>query len=457
MKILILGVGEVGYNIAKHLTSSENQITVVDHNEDRLNAISDLLDVRPIFGHASYPDVLEKARAEEADILIAVTNSDEVNIVACEVCHSLFDVEVKIARIKNTNYLENKYKSTLYQPQNLSVDFIISPELEVAKFVSRSLQIPGTTLALDLTDNIKLLGVRCLESSPITNTPLHLLKGIFPQLSIVVVAIQRCDQTIIPSPQDALLPNDTAYFILVDEQITPAMEAFGYTGHRRQKIMIAGSGRVGLTLAQEIERNQPDVQLVLLEKDRQRSENASRLLTSATVLHGDVLNDEILQEAGTDSCDAFVSTTADDHVNILAALLAKDHGARRTLALLEVVRNTQFYMRLGVDSLINQNAITVASALKAIRQHKIRSLYTIENGVELVEAYISESSQIVGMSVRDVFIAGQVFIAILQRQHEIFIRPKNLIITAHDHLIFAASQSVIPKLEKLVSGRSLYS
>lgn len=164
-----------------------------------------------------------------------------------------------------------------------------------------------------------------------------------------------------------------------------------------------------------------------------------------------------MQEAGTDSCDAFVSTTADDHVNILAALLAKDHGARRTLALLEVVRNTQFYMRLGVDSLINQNAITVASALKAIRQHKIRSLYTIENGVELVEAYISESSQIVGMSVRDVFIAGQVFIAILQRQHEIFIRPKNLIITAHDHLIFAASQSVIPKLEKLVSGRSLYS
>lgn len=456
MKVLILGVGEVGYNIAKHLVSPDNQITVVDHDEDRLNSVSDRLDVKPIFGHASYPAVLEKARAAEANILIAATNSDEVNIVACEVCHSLFDVEVKIARIKNQKYLDDRYKSTLYQPQNLSVDHIISPELEVAKFISRSLQIPGTTLALDLMENIKLLGVRCLESAPLTNAPLHLLKGIFPHLSIAIVALQRGDQTIVPGSQDLILANDIVYFALIEEQINAAMEAFGYAERRRQRIMIAGGGRVGLTLAQEIEHSQPDVQLVLLEKDRQRSENASRLLAKATVLNGDILDAEILQEARTDTCDAFVSTTADDHVNILASLLAKKHGAKRTLALLELVRNTQFYTQLGVDSLINQNTITVASALKAIRQHRIRSLYTVENGVELVEAYVGESSQIVGMSVQELFIAGQVFVAILQRQQEVFIRPKNVIINAHDHLIFAATQSVIPKLEKLVSGRSFY-
>lgn len=457
MNILLLGIGEVGCNIAKHLVSPDNQVTVVDVDEERLTTLSDLLDVRPVCGHASFPEVLEQAGAAEADILIASTNVDEVNMVACEVCHSLFEVDVKVARIKNQSYLSSKYRNTLFQPQNLCVDHIISPELEIARYIAQSLQVPGSSMALDLSDNMKLLGVRCLEASPLANAPLSLIKGLCPQLSLVVVALQRNDQLMIPSGKDLILAQDRVYLITTNDQIDAAMEAFGYVGHQRQRITLSGCGRVGLTLAQEIEQYQPDVQLTIIEKDRARSEAASRQLKQASVIHGDVLDAGILQESGISSCDVFVATTHDDHINVLSSLLAKHGQAKRVISLLEVMRNTQFYTQLGIDSLVNQNAVTVSSVLKAIRQHRLRSLYTIENGVEVVEAYVSDSSQMVGMSVQDIVIAGQVCVAGLQREGDIWLRPKNAIICAKDRLILAAVPSVIPKLERLVSGRFFYS
>lgn len=456
MNILILGIGEVGYNIAKHLVSPDNQVTVVDLNEERLTTLSDLLDVRPICGHASFPEILEQAGAAEADILIAATNVDEVNIVACEVCHSLFDVGIKIARIKNQSYLSPQYQPTLFQPQNISVDHIISPELEIARYIAQSLQVPGSSMALDLADNLKLLSVRCLEAAPLANAPLSLINGICPRLSMVVAALQRHDQLIIPEGHDTILANDKAYVMTTNEQINDVMEAFGYTEHQKQSVMLAGCGRVGLTLAQELEQHQPDIHLTIIEKDRVRSEAASRILKQTSVIHGDVLDTEILQEAGISSCDAFVATTHDDHINILSSLLAKQGQAKRVIALLEVMRNTQFYTQLGIDSLVNQNAVTVSSVLKAIRQHRLRSLYSIENGVEILEAYVSDASQIVGMAVRDIAIAGQVCVAVLQRDDELWIRPQNAVVCAKDRLILAAIPSVIAKLEKLISGRSFY-
>lgn len=456
MNILILGIGEVGFNIAKRLMAPDNHITIVDRDEGKLNAISDLLDIRPVYGHASYPEVLEQAGAAEADILIAATNSDEVNVVACEVCHSLFDIGVKIARIKNQNYLLDKYKTTLFQPQNLSVDHIISPELEIAKYIERSLQVSGTLLALDLAEGIKLLGVRCLEAAPLSNAPLSLFKGICPQLAMAVVAIQRDEKTNVPLSKDIVLANDVVYFILEEKHVSLAMEAFGYPAREQKNIIVAGAGPVGLTLAQEIEALQPNARLVVIEKDRLRSEAASRGLTRTAVIHGDTLDEEILQEAGISSCDAFIATTRDDHVNVLSALLAKHHGAQRAVSLLEVMRNTTFYTHLGIDALVNQNAVTVSSVLKAIRQHRLRSLYSIDNNVEILEAFVNESSQIVGMNVQELIIPGQVFIAVLNRNKQSYIRPKQMNIMANDHLIFVATQSAGAKLEKLVSGRTFY-
>lgn len=456
MKIIILGIGQVGYNIAKHLISPENQVTIVDHDETRLNAVSDLLDVQPILGHASYPDILEQAGATQADILIAATNIDEVNMVACEIVHSLFEVDTKIARIKQQNYLTEKYKLTLFQPKNLSIDFIISPEIEIAKSISRSIQINGASNVIDLLDTIKLLSVHCLDSAPLINTPLRFLSGLYPSLSITIAAIQRDDQTFIPNANDLILPNDQVHFIIPASQTSEAMAAFGYPEQIRQRVTIVGCGNIGRTLAQEIEQTQPMIQLQIIERNPRCSEVGSRLLKNTEILSGNALNTDILQEAEIQNCDTFISVTNDDNTNILASLLAKNHGAKRVISLLNNTRNSKFVTSLGVDSIVNQNTITVSTVLKAIRQHKIRSLYTIENGIEVIEAYINESSNIVGLSVEDILISGQVFIAVLKRDHEIYIQPEKFIISSHDHLIFVATKSTIHKIEKLVSGRSLY-
>lgn len=457
MKVLILGVGQVGYNIAKHMISPENHVTVVDHDENKLNMVSNNLDVQPILGHASFPDVLEKAGAREADLLIAATNLDEVNMIACEIVHSLFNIEMKIARVRQQKYLDPKYKSLLFQPKNLSIDFIISPEVEIAKSINRSIQLGSASTVIDVWGDVaKLLSVRCMEFSPIVNTPLRLLPSLFPSLEISVVALQRQNGTIIPSKNDIILANDQVYFIIPSEQVFEAMNAFGYTEQSHRQVTIVGCGNIGRTLAQEIELSQPDVQIKIIEKGLGNSEIGTRILKNSEVLIGDALNVEILEEAGIRDCDTFISVTNDDNTNIVSSLLAKNNGAKRVISLLNNMANSQFVQSLGVDSIINPNAITVSTILKAVRQHRMRSLYTIDGGIEVVEAEISETSNIVGLSIDDVIIQGQVFVAALKREDQLFVYPESFTICTGDRLIIVVKKDTVHKIEKILSGRSFY-
>ncbi|GHS93220.1 Trk system potassium transport protein TrkA [Alphaproteobacteria bacterium] len=453
MRILILGAGRVGSTLAAHLISPENHITLVDKDEVQLNRIGNTLDVQPILGNASHPDVLEKAGAAQADIFIAVTDVDEINMIACEIVHALFDIDLKIARIRQQSYLLDPYRATLFQPQNLSIDFVISPEAEVARAMSRSIQIQGTATVIDVFDTLKLLSIRCLNFFPLVNTPLRLFPGLYPSLDIVLLAIQRSDQTFIPGANDTLIPDDWIHFLVPQHQISEAMAAFGYGDLVRRNVMLAGCGNIGLALAREIEKSLPDVQLKIIEKNVKSAELASRSLKRSEVLNGSALSADLLKEANSAECDTFISVTDDDNTNVLAALLAKDCGAKRAVSLLNETQNAKFFLSLGVDAIINQNSITVSAVLKAIHQHRVHSLHTLEGGLEIIEAPIEETSNILGMLVEDVTISGQVLVAALQRGEALHILPQKLMISAHDRLIFVTTKSTLHKVEKLVSSR----
>jgi trk system potassium uptake protein TrkA len=453
MKIIILGAGDIGYNIAKHLVSSENEVTLVDDNKDRLSALSNVLDVRPVCGFASLPTTLEHAGAADADILIAATSVDEVNIVACEVVHSLFKVETKIARVRQQNYFDEKYRLTLFQSHNISIDYLISPEIEIAKSISKSIKINGASDVVDICEQVKLISVRCLDFSPIINTSLRILSNLYPHLAMAIVAIQRQGKTIIPVLSDVIIPNDQVYLIINEPQAYDVMAAFGYTEQMRRRITIAGCGKIGLTLANEIEQALPDVQLNIVEKDPACAEAGSKQLRRAEVLKGNVLDSEILQEADIQHCDAFVAVTNNDNTNIVSTLLAKYHGAKRGISLLNDTRNSQFVTSLGVDSVVNQNAITISTVLKAIRQHKVRSLHAIEGGIEVLEIDINESSNMVGMSTEDIAMPNKVLVALLRRDEKIHISPAKFILSVNDYLVLIVAKDVVHKLEKLVSGR----
>lgn len=457
MKVIILGAGQVGYSIARYLAFEENDITMVDHSADLLKRISDKLDVQPVVGFASHPDVLKQAGAEEADLLIAVTASDEVNMIACEAAQSLFQIETKIARIRHQGYLKPAW-SNMFNPDRLAIDVIISPEIEVARALDRSTQIPGAFEVIPLALNkIKVIGVRCHAQSPIVNTPLRLLPGLFSGLEIAIICISRDDKVFFPDENDILEVNDEIHFIVKHDDITQAMQVFGYHESDSRRMVIVGAGSIGKTLAMEIERNQPDTIAKLIEKDQGRSEAAARLLKNIEVLHGDALDYEVLAEANVQNAETVVAVTDDDKVNILSSLLAKRCGAGRTLALLNNLTYSSLVTSLGVDAVINPRAITVSTILQHVRQARLRSVHTLgDNYAEVIEAEARETSHIIGLTVDDVTIKGSIAIAAVIREEQVIILPKKLIISVGDRLVIVAKKETVRKIEKLFSIRPSY-
>ena len=457
MKVIILGAGQVGYSIARYLAFEENDITLVDQSADLLKRISDKLDVQPVVGFASHPDVLKQAGAEDADLLVAVTGSDEVNMIACEVVQSLFKVETKIARIRHQSYLKSTW-SNMFSPDRLSIDVIISPEIEVAKALDRSTQIAGAFKVVPLVLNqIKVIGVRCHAQSPIIKTPLRLLPSLFPTLEIAIICIARGEKVFFPSENDLLEPNDEVHFIIKSDDINEAMYAFGYQGSDSRRMVIIGAGNIGKTLAMEIEANQPEISLKLIERDQERSEAAARLLKNTEVLHGDALDMEVLTEANVQNAETVVAVTDDDKVNILSSLLAKRCGAGRSLTLLNNQSYSSLVTSLGVDAVINPRAITVSTILQHVRQARLRSVHTLgDNYAEVIEAEARETSHIIGLTIDDVTIKGSIMIVAVVRDTQVLLLPKKLIISVGDRLVIAAKKESVKKIEKLFSIRPSY-
>ncbi|AIK96129.1 Trk system potassium transporter TrkA [Candidatus Odyssella acanthamoebae] len=457
MKVVILGGGQVGFNIARYLSGEDNDITIVDQSGELLRKLSDSIDIQPVVGYASHPDVLERAGLYEADLLIAVTASDEVNIVACEVANSLFKVPKKIARIRNQSYLDPNLH-WLFNPDRISIDHIISPESEVACTISRSLQVTGAfdVKSID-SGEVKIVGVRCDHPSAILNTPLKFLPSHFPKLEFMIACIYRNGQMFIPSGEEKILLGDEVYFIAHQNYIPEIMRHFHQDSIYGKRILIVGAGSIGLALAQEMETNAAHQTTKIIERKATRAELVARQLRHTEVLCGDALDAEILTEANIHETDTIVCVTEDDKVNILAALLAKQQGASRALILLNNMDYASLVTSLGIDAVISPHAITVSTILQYVRQGQIRSVHSLKDGeVEIIEAEAKETTNVVGLTLEDITIRGQIEVAGLYRSDQFFIMPSKTTIRVGDRLILAVTEASVPKVERLFAERPGY-
>jgi trk system potassium uptake protein TrkA len=457
MKIVICGAGQVGFNIARHLAMENNDVVVIDTSPALIRRINDNLDAQGVVGHASRPDVLERAGIGDADMIIAVTHTDEVNMVACQVAHSLFDVPMKIARVREQSYLDPAW-SNLFSREHLPIDVIISPEVEVAQAVIRRLKVPGSFEMIPLADDkVRLIGVRCDPHCPLINTPIKQLTQLFPELNIVIVGLLRDGQPVRLTGEDELRVGDDVYFVVETAQVSRAMSAFGHEEPEARRLLICGGGNIALLLAQEIERTQSGITVKIVEANAERAAAVASLLSGTVVLHGDVLDPEILDEAGAAATDTAVAVTDDDETNILCSLLAKRHGARRTITLLNKSTYEPLINTLGIDVVVSPRNITASTILQHVRRGRIHSVHTLrEDFGELIEAEALETSNLVGPPLRDIHLPNGVMIGAIVRGSQVISPRGNTVIQHKDRVVLFATSDAVRKVEKMFSVRLEY-
>ncbi|KZD09799.1 Trk system potassium transporter TrkA [Oceanibaculum pacificum] len=457
MNVIVCGAGQVGSSIARYLSAEGNDVTVIDQSADLIRKISDTLDVRAFVGHASHPGTLEMAGAKEADMLIAVTYADEVNMVACQVGHSLFQVPTKIARIRSQNYLMPEW-ADLFSRDNMPIDVIISPEVEVARHISQQLQVPGAFDMLSMVeDRIRVVGVMCDRDCPVLNTPMRQLASLFPDLNMTVVSIIRNDRVVVPSSEDQMLVGDEVYFVCDTTHLARAMAAFGHQEPEARRIVIVGAGNIGLTLAQTIEAEEPGVSVKMIEVSPERARAAAGQLNRTMVLNGSALDPEILEEANIRNTETFVSVTNDDEVNIIGSLLAKRYGCERAVTLINNQPYGPLVTALGVDAVVNPRSITVSTILQHVRRGRIRAVHSLREGVgEVIEAEALETSNLVGVPLREAKLPNGIIIGALVRGENVIMPRGDTRIQAQDRVVAFVATEAVKKVEKLFSVRLEY-
>ncbi|ODN71377.1 Trk system potassium uptake protein TrkA [Methylobrevis pamukkalensis] len=397
MRVVICGAGQVGYGIAERLAAEENDVTVIDTSSRLIGVLRDSLDVRGIVGNGAHPDVLAQAGAEEADMLIAVTLSDEVNMVACQVAHSLFNVPTKVARVRAQSYLQPHWRD-LFSTDHLPIDVVISPEIEVGELVMRRLAIPSALDIVRFADGeVVVLGLRCGDDCPVVDTPLRQLSELFPDLGAIVVGISRGGSVFAPKVDDAMLVGDVVYVVMAKDQVRRLLKIFGQDEPEARRIIIAGGGNIGAYVAAAIEKQNPSARIKIIESNAERAVEIADDFERTVILHGSALDQAILAEADVDQADTMVALTNDDEVNILSCVMARTLGARRTLSLLNNPSYPSFAKSLGIDAYINPRGVTVSKILRHVRRGRIRGVHTVQNGAaEIIEAEALDTSPMVG-------------------------------------------------------------
>lgn len=454
MKVIVCGAGQVGFNIARYLAAEGNDVTVIDVEPTLVERISETLDVQGVVGFASHPDVLERAGARDADLIIAATYSDEVNMVACQVAHSLFDVPTKIARVRQQSYLQPIW-SELFTRSHMPIDAIISPEIEVARAVMRRLEIPGAFDAIPLSDGlVTLIGVRCGPDCPVINTPLRHLTALFPELHISVIGILRNDRKIVPTPDDQMLPGDEVYFVADTKHLARAMAAFGHEEAEARRLVIVGGGNIGLYLGQIIEEKHRGADVKLIDVDRKRAAYVAQMLTRTVVIHGSALDVEILTEANVQATETIIAVSNDDEVNILSSLLAKRFGCQRSVTLINKTTYAPLIGTLGIDAVVSPHAITVSTILQHVRRGRVRSVHSLSDGFgEIIEAEALETSTLVGPPLREAKLPAGVIVGALVRDGEVVIPHGDTVVRPNDRVVIFAAAEAVKKVEKIFSVR----
>lgn len=403
MKVIICGAGQVGWQIARHLSGEFNDVTVVDSNPELVRLATDTLDVQGIAGFASYPDVLSRAGARDADMVIAATHSDEVNMVVCQVAHSVFGVQRKIARLRAKSYLHAIY-SDLYRRDHLPIDVVISPEREVAAAAMLRLSAPAAfDIETFMEGKAQLLGIQVDQDCPIINTPLRQLTDLFSTLRAIVVGIRRDGTLFAPEPGDQLFVGDSCYVFCHSDDVNRTIEVFGKQEKRQDRVVLVGGGNVGLEVAKALEARQSRVRVKVIEKNRKRAERAAEALERTIVLNGDGLDSTLMTEAGIERADAMMAVTDDDKTNLLAAVRAKSQGCPFAVALINDPTLVPLTTHLGIDAYINPRATTVSSILRHIRYGRVRQVYSLGDAeAEVIEAQVLSTSPIAGKTIKEI-------------------------------------------------------
>ncbi len=457
MNIIICGAGRVGFTIAKQLSEQGHSITVIDTSSEDIQKIDDALDVKAIVGKATYPSILEKANAAETDMIIAVTRNDEINMVICQIAFSIFNIPKKIARIRSQDYLNPKF-TTVYNKENLPIDVIISPELEIAKSIQRKLEAPGALDSVPFADNkIRLLEILINDGCSLISIKLKDLTKKYPNLDANVIGIIRDDKFLIPKKEDDIRKNDKIYVIINSSQTTETLEAFGHTEKVSKKILIVGGGNIGFNLAKNIEETLDTARVKIVEKDKERAEFLASELNNTIVINGNGLDEEVLSEANLEEAETVLALTNDDEDNLMVSVLvekfAKDEKEiedKRTMALVNKPNYSLLQDSLKIDDLIDPRMNTVSSILKHVHKGTIETAYTIMNGeYEVIEAEIIETSELINKELKNSNLPEEVRIGAVLRADKIIIPRSDFIFLKEDKVVFLAKKDSISVVENI--------
>ena len=451
MNIIICGAGRVGYTIAKLLSEQNHSITVVDQSSEDIQKINDGLDVKGIVGKATYPSVLEKASASEADMIIAVTKNDEINMLICQIAFSMFNIQKKIARIRSKDYLNPKF-SKVYSKENLPIDVIISPEIEIAKSIQRKLEAPGALDNVNFAQNkIRLLEILVNETCLLVNIPLNELTKKFPKLEANILGVIRNEKFIILKKNDVMKKNDKAYVIINSEHMQQTLLAFGHEEKISKKILIIGGGNIGFNLAKNIEQSFDDARVKIIEKDKARAELIANDLNNSIVINGNGLDEDVLSEANLDEIETVIALTNDDEDNLMVSVLVEKFSKdKRTMALINKPNYSLLQSSLKIDDLIDPRMNTVSSILKHVHKGTIETAYTILNGeYEVIEAEIIETSELINKELKKSNLPEEIRIGAILRDKDIIIPRSNFVFKKEDIVVFLAKRDQLSVVENM--------
>ena len=457
MNIIICGAGRVGFTIAKLLSEQGHSITVIDQSSDDIQKINDTLDVKAIVGKATYPSILEKANATETDMIIAVTRNDEINMLICQIAFSIFKIPKKIARIRSQDYLNPKF-TRVYNKENLPIDVIISPEIEIAKSIQRKLEAPGALDSVPFANNkIRLLEILIKANCKSIDVKFNELTKKYPLLDANIIGINREDKFFIPKKNNAVKKGDKIYIIINSSQMSETLEAFGHSEKISKKILIIGGGNIGFNLAKNVEETLETVRVKIVEKNKERAEYLAKELNDTIVINGDALDEEVLAEANLDEAETVLALTNDDEDNLMVSVLvekfAKDQKKidnKRTMALINKPNYSLLQSSLKIDDLIDPRMTTVSSILKHIHKGTIETAYTISNGeYEVIEAEIIETSELINKELKNSNLPEELRIGAVLRNKKVIIPRSNFIFKKDDMVVFIVKKESIPFVENI--------
>jgi trk system potassium uptake protein len=439
MKILILGAGQVGRTAAYHLSREPaNEVTVVDTNEDVLRDLQDRLDVRAVAGNGSYPTVLETAGIADTDILVALTNSDEINIVACEIAHVLYRTPTKIARIRAPEYTS---REQLFTEGALAVDVWISPEQLVTEYIARLLSYPGALQVVDFADGrVQLVGVRARREGLLVGRELRALREHLPDTEARVAAIYRNDRLIDPRGDTIIEEHDEIFFVAAQDDLRRVLAELRRSEDPVRRLVIAGGGNIGLRLARKLEKSN---QVKLIERDPRRARRISEILENTIVLSGDAADEELLVEENIDSADVFAALTNSEEANVLSAMLAKRLGAKRVMALINRPSYGQLMENHAIDIVISPQTITIGTLLAHVRRGDVVRVHSLRRGAaEAIEAVVHGTqgrSRVIGRPLEKIDLPPGASIVAIVRGERVIMGHHDTTIEAEDHVIIFLS------------------